>query len=177
LSVNDFISLDRPGEPALSGDGRWLAYSVTTTDLAANRRKTDLWLVAQGGMGQPTRISTDSLGGRSAKFSPDGRSIAYISSRGGTPQVWVYDVAARTRRQVTTLSTGADGVLWAPSGTMLAFASEVYPDCSDDACNQRRSSTSRRCSTQSIHLTTPLDVTTVRIAVPLLRDARRSRSP
>ena len=138
LSVNDFITLDRPGEPSISPDARWVVYTVTTTDLSANRRRSDLWLSARDGSGQPTRISTDSLGGRSAKFSPDGRSIAYISSRGGTPQVWIYDVAARTRRQVTTLSTGADGVLWAPSGTMLAFASEVYPDCSDDACNQRR---------------------------------------
>lgn len=138
LGVSDFLTLDRPGEPAISPDGMWVAWSVTTTDLAANRRKTDLWLLSRAGMGQPVRVSTDSLGGRSARWSPDSRQLAYIASRGGAPQVWIYTVAARTRRQLTRLSTGADGVLWSPTGSMVAFVSEVYPECADDACNQRR---------------------------------------
>jgi dipeptidyl aminopeptidase/acylaminoacyl peptidase len=138
LTAQDFITLDRPAEPAISPDGRWVAYTVTTTDLQANRRRSDLWLVAADGTGQPRRISTDSLGGRGAQWSPDGRRIAYLNSRGGTPQIWAYEVAGGTRRQVTSLSTGADGVLWSPSGRWLAFASEVYPACADDACNRRR---------------------------------------
>ncbi|MBI1722850.1 MAG: S9 family peptidase [Gemmatimonadetes bacterium] len=144
LTVQDFLSLDRPSEPAISPDGRWVAYTVTATDIAANRRRTDLWLMASDGSGTPRKVSTDSLGGRSAKWSPDGRRIAYIGSRGGTPQVWVYDVASGQRRQVTTLSTGADGVIWSPSGRWLAFVSEVYPECRDDACNQRRAAEDER---------------------------------
>jgi dipeptidyl aminopeptidase/acylaminoacyl peptidase len=140
LTVQDFLALDRPGEPAISPDGRQVAYTVTTTDVAGNRRRTDLWLQASDRSGAPRRISTDSLGGHEAKFSPDGRRIAYVSSRGGTPQVWIYEVASGQRRQVTTLSTGADGVIWSPSGRQLAFVSEVYPECRDDACSQRRAS-------------------------------------
>ena len=137
LTVEEFVQLDRPAEPAISPDGRWVAYTVTATDLAANKGRSDVWLVAADGSGAPRRISTDSLGGHSAKFSPDGRWIAYVSARGGTPEVWIYDVAAGTRRQLTTLSTGADGVLWSPTGRDLAFVSSVYPACADDACNQR----------------------------------------
>jgi len=138
LTVQDFLSLERPGEPSISPDGRWVVYTVTTTDVAANRRRTDLWLTASDGSGQSRRITTDSLGGRSARFSPDGRGIAYINSRGGTPQLRMFDVAGGTHRAITTLSTGADGVIWSPRGTWLAFVSEVYPECRDDACNQRR---------------------------------------
>ncbi len=138
LALPDFLTLDRPSEPAISPDGRWIAYTVTTTDLQANRRKTDLWLAPASGTGQAQKVSTDSLGGRSAKWSPDGTTIAYISSRGGTPQVVLYAVQSGTRRNVTTISTGADGVIWSPTGRMLAFVSDVYPSCSDDACNQRR---------------------------------------
>jgi dipeptidyl aminopeptidase/acylaminoacyl peptidase len=137
LDVRTFLSFDKPSEPALSPDGRWVAYTVTTTDVDANKRRQDL--VLQGvDSAAGRKISTDSLGGRSAKWSPDGRQIAYINARGGTPQIWIYDVATRRARQVTTLSTGADGVLWSPAGRMLAFVSAVYPDCADDACNRRR---------------------------------------
>jgi len=136
LDVRTFLAFDKPSEPAISPDGRWVAYTVTSTDVGANRRRQDLFLQSvDSAAGR--KISVDSLGGRSAKWSPDGRLLAYISAR-GTPQVWIYDPAIRRRRQVTTLSTGADGVIWSPTGRMLAFVSSVYPDCADDACNRRR---------------------------------------
>jgi dipeptidyl aminopeptidase/acylaminoacyl peptidase len=139
MTVRDFLSIARPAEPAISPDGRWVAYTVTTPDLATYTRRTDLWLVPAGG-GEPQRISTDSLGGRSAHWSPDSRAIAYVTTRGGTPQVWIYEPAGGARRQLTSLSTGADGPVWSPSGRLVAFVSPVYPACADDACNQRRAS-------------------------------------
>jgi dipeptidyl aminopeptidase/acylaminoacyl peptidase len=137
LTVRDFLSMARPAEPAVSPDGRSVAYSVTTPDLEANRRRTDLWLVPAAG-GEARRVSTDSLGGRSARWSPDGTALAYVTTRGGTPQVWIYRPATGAQRQLTTLSTGADGPIWSPTGREIAFVSQVYPECSDDACNARR---------------------------------------
>jgi len=137
MTVHDFLSVVRPGEPAVSPDGRWVAYDVTTPDLAAYRKRTDLWLVRSEG-GAARRVSTDALGGRSARWSPDGKALAYVTTRGGTPQVWIFDVTRGTRRQLTRLSTGADGPIWAPAGGAIAFVSSVYPECADDACNRRR---------------------------------------
>ena len=136
LDVRTFLSLPKPAEPAVSPDGRWVAYTVITTDVAANRRRQDLW-VQPFASGPAQKVSMDSLGGRSAQWSPDGRFLAYINARGGTPQVWVYDMTTRRHRRLTGLSTGADGVIWSPSGRQLAFVSSVYPDCADDACNRR----------------------------------------
>ncbi|HWP37414.1 MAG TPA: S9 family peptidase [Gemmatimonadales bacterium] len=138
ITLEEFLTVERPGEVAISPDAQWVVYTVTTTDLSANRRRSDLWLQPADGGRPARRISTDSLGGRSAQWSPDGQRIAFISSRGGTPQIWIHDVASGRQRQVTTLSTGADGARWSPGGRMLAFVSEVYPECGDDACNQRR---------------------------------------
>lgn len=138
LTVRQFITIERPGEPQVSPDGRWVVYTVTTTDLDGNRRRSDLWLAPSDGSARPRRISSDSLGGRSARWAPEGRRIAYVSSRGGTPQIWIYDVAADRHRQLTSLSTGADGAIWSPSGRLIAFVSDVYPECADDACNARR---------------------------------------
>jgi len=137
LTVDEFLQLDRPGEPQVSPDGKWVAYTVTTTSLSDNRRQTDLWLQPFDGSGQPRRISTDALGGRSPRWSPDGTRLAYLNSRGGTPQVRIYTVAGGAHRQVTTMPNGADGHIWSPSGRLLAFVSEVYPECRDTACHVR----------------------------------------
>ena len=137
LTVRDFLAMARPADPAVSPDGRWVAYDVTTPDLAAGVRRTDLMLVPAAG-GDARRISADSLGGRSPRWSPDGAALAYVTTRGGTPQVWIYEPATGARRQLTSLSTGADGPVWAPAGGMIAFTSQVWPGCADDACNARR---------------------------------------
>ena len=138
LTVNEFVGLDRAAEPALSPDGRWVAYDVTTTDTATWRRRTDLWLVSAAGTGEPRRLSGDSLGGRGARWSADSRQLAFVTTRGGTPQVWIVTAQSGERRQLTTLSTGADGPVWSPLGDRIAFTSQVWPACADDACNARR---------------------------------------
>ena len=74
------------------------------------------------------------------RWSPDSRRIAYISDRGGSSQIWLMDPDGGNAKQVTNLSTEADGVLFSPDGKNLLFTSEVYPDCgADDACNQKQS--------------------------------------
>jgi dipeptidyl aminopeptidase/acylaminoacyl peptidase len=147
FTTREFLSLERVSEPAISPDGSRIVYTVTVADLGANRRNQDLWLVDT--TGTPRRITDDSLGGRGAKWSPDGQTIAFINSRGGTPEVWLYDFKESRKRKLTSLSTGADGVIWSPTGTHLAFVSEVYPDCSDDPCNARRSAEDEKKPSQA----------------------------
>jgi len=144
MTIPEFITLDRPGEPAISPDGRWVAYNVTTTSLEQNRRRTDLWLAARDGSAAPRRISGDSLGGSSATWSPDGARIAFVTTRGGTPQIWTFEVASGRSTQVTRLSNGADGPRFSPDGRSIAFVSDVYADCRDEACNQQRAAQAER---------------------------------
>ncbi len=136
LQIDEFIGLDRVSDPQVSPDGQWVVYAVTTTDIAANASTTDLWIVPTAG-GDPRQIDAR-RGSRHGRWSPDGNTIAYVTTRDGTPQIRLYSVASRRTRRLTTLSTGADGVIWSPAGTHLAFVSEVYVDCLDDECNRQR---------------------------------------
>ncbi|MGD2136204.1 MAG: S9 family peptidase [Gemmatimonadales bacterium] len=137
ITIDEFLTLQRPSEPQISPDGRWVAYTVTVTDLDGNARSSDVWLVAVGG-GTPRRVSDARTGGREPRWSPDGATLAYVTARGGAPQVRLYTPSTRRSRQLTSLTTGVGGIVWSPTGTHIAFVSDVYPGCPDDACNARR---------------------------------------
>lgn len=137
ITIEEFLSLDRVADPQISPDGSWVVYTLTTTDLASNGRTSDVWLVPVRG-GEARRISDRRLGGRGARWSPDGTQIAYVTSRGDVPQVRLYTMSSRRSRQVTSLAAGAEGIVWSPTGTHIAFVSDVHPDCEDDACNRAR---------------------------------------
>src|SRR5204863_7652516 len=70
----------------------------------------------------------------SPRWSPDGSRIAFVRE----DQIWTMDAAGGSLKQVTTISTGAGDPVWSPDGSWLAFASDVYPDCDNDACNKKR---------------------------------------
>jgi dipeptidyl aminopeptidase/acylaminoacyl peptidase len=133
ITFDDFAAVRGVSDPQLSPDGRSVLYAVRTTDVAANRRATGTWIVGIGG-GAPRRFPDDTTIATEARWSPDGRLVAYVSG----DQLWVAGADGSGRRKLTSLSTGASGPVWAPTGALVAFVSGVYPDCRDDACNERR---------------------------------------
>jgi dipeptidyl aminopeptidase/acylaminoacyl peptidase len=136
ITFDDLISMHRVAQAEISPDGKWLAYTVATPDMDANRNATNLWLapVAGGDAIQLTRTGKDS----SPKWSPDGKAIAFLSARSGNSQVYVLSMEGGEAHPLTKLSTGADIVKWSPGGKTILFTSSVFPECKDDACNKKR---------------------------------------
>ena len=136
LTFEDLMKVARISDPQVSPDGRWIAYVQTVVDLAANRKTGQIWLIpAEGGEArQLTREGSDSR----PRWSPDGQSLAFVSTRGGHSQIWILPLSGGEARQLTSISTEADGVTWAAKGGNLLFTSHVYPDCADDECNRKR---------------------------------------
>jgi dipeptidyl aminopeptidase/acylaminoacyl peptidase len=136
IAFDDMIKMHRVAEPQISPDGKWVAYTVATPDMDANRNATNLWMVstASGAPQQLTQSGHDS----SPVWSPDGKTIAFLSSRSGDSQVYLLSLEGGEAQKLTKLSTGADIVKWSPDGKTIAFTSSVYPDCKDDDCNGKR---------------------------------------
>jgi dipeptidyl aminopeptidase/acylaminoacyl peptidase len=136
MEFSDLIAMHRVGEPEISPDGQWIAYSVSTPDMDANRSLTNIWAVrvASGEALQLTSSGHDS----SPVWSPDGKTLAFLSARSGNSQVYFLPMDGGEAREVTHLSTGADIVKFSPDGKTIAFTSAVYPECKDDACNSAR---------------------------------------
>jgi dipeptidyl aminopeptidase/acylaminoacyl peptidase len=137
ITVDDLLAIERVSDPRVSPDGGRAVYTVTRPDRQTNRNTSNVWLVSlESG---ETRQLTSSGSDSGARWAPDGRRIAFISSRDGREQLYTLNVdEPGDARRLTTLSGGADHVLWSPDGRSLAFTSEVYPHCGDDACNAAR---------------------------------------
>jgi dipeptidyl aminopeptidase/acylaminoacyl peptidase len=136
ITFEDMMKLHRLSEPAISAEGKWAAYTVSTPDMDANRNASNVWIVSTAG-GEAVQV-TQSGHDNSPAWSPDGKTLAFISSRSGDSQIYLLSMEGGEAKKLTTLSTGADLFQWSPDGKTIAFTSEVYLDCKDDACNQKR---------------------------------------
>lgn len=134
LSYADFAALKGISDPQLSPDGTWVLYNVRTTDMDANRRTGRTYVLAVGG-GTPRAWPDDSVRAAEARWSPDGKQVAFTASG----QLWVASADGSNQRRLTTLSGGASGPVWAGSGDRIAFVSPVFPSCQTDSCNAERS--------------------------------------
>ncbi len=129
LTFDDLAAMRRIGAPQVSPDGKWVAYDASTIDLPANYRKSAIYVVPSAG-GESRKISDGVKQDEGPAWSPDGKTIAYVSDRdGGAKQVWLYDIAANTSRKLTNVSGGAASVKWMPDGSGVIFTSDIYPDC------------------------------------------------
>jgi dipeptidyl aminopeptidase/acylaminoacyl peptidase len=136
ITFDDLRSMHRVASPTVSPDGKWIAYSVATPDMDANRNASNIWAVpAIGGAAiQLTQSGHDSA----PAWSPDSKSLAFISSRDGNSQVYLLSMEGGESHAITHIAGGADLVKWSPDGATIAFTSPVYVDCKDDACNSAR---------------------------------------
>src|SRR5580704_15951432 len=114
ITFEDMIQMHRVGEAQVSPDGKWVAYTVSTPDMDANRGVSNIWVVPTtgGASMQLTQSGHDS----SPVWSPDGKTIAFLSSRSGDSQVYLLSMDGGEAKPLTHLSTGADIVKWSPDG-------------------------------------------------------------
>ena len=137
IAYEDLAKVQRIADPQLSPDGNWIAYEIGVIDLAANKKLSHIWVVSAEG-GEPRQLTRGDGSDTRPRWSPDGKSLAFISTRGGNSQVWILPLGGGDAWPLTSLSTEADGVTWAAHGDMLLFTSQVYPDCADEDGNARR---------------------------------------
>ncbi|ACL95530.1 alpha/beta hydrolase family protein [Caulobacter vibrioides] len=139
FTAKDMASLDRLSDPRVSPDGRHVLYSVRTMDYPANKASMSLWVADLKTKMAPRRLKVSDGGAASGRWSADGKTIYFTSSRaGGTEQVFKTDVTGETATQVTATPFDVQAYKVAADGKTIVVAMAVFPDCPDLACTEAR---------------------------------------
>lgn len=136
-TVQDQVSLRRLLAFKVSPDGSRIAYTLRTTDLEANKGLIDLWLINADGS-NPRQLTSDPGPDSDPIFSPDGKSIFFLSARGGSSQVWRLSLEGGEPTQVTKSPIDVDAYTMSRDGSMIAFAAETFVDCDTLDCTKKR---------------------------------------
>lgn len=137
LSFDDFIKIKRVTDPQLSPDGKQIAFVITVMDLEANKGNSDIWLVPATG-GKPVCLVSGPNADYFPRWSPDGKTIAFISTRGGSAQVWTIPTTSGEPKKLTDFPGGVSSFSWSRSGKFLLVTSSVFPECPDLEANRKK---------------------------------------
>lgn len=137
-TIQDQVTLRRLNNPRVSPDGQQIAFVLRSTDMEANRGRNDLWLVNLEAKSTPRQLTSHPDSDSEPIWAPDGKSVFFLSSRGGSSQVWRLPVDGGEPQQVTKLPLDVGAFRLSRDGNQLAVALDVFPDCANLECNTQR---------------------------------------
>ncbi|WP_283134277.1 S9 family peptidase [Rhizohabitans arisaemae] len=119
LTLDDLYRLRIPSDPQLRPDGDAVAYTLTQADPESDENRSQIWLAEPGA--KPRRL-TGGPSDSAPRWSPDGRTLAFLRAAGGPPQIWLLPMDGGEPRALTEAPLGAGAPVWSPDGTALAYS-------------------------------------------------------
>jgi dipeptidyl aminopeptidase/acylaminoacyl peptidase len=147
FGVSDLVMMDRVSDPQLSPDSRYAAFSLRSTNYAANKGVNAIYVQELGASGgQSARVVAKQAS--SPRWSPDGRSLYYLAPVGDVAQLWRLDFVADKHGldlgvvpvpvQVSHGPLDIDAYKLSPDGRSVLLSYAVFTDCRDLVCSKER---------------------------------------
>lgn len=131
MSLVNLAELPRLQDVQLSPDGRFISYQLARADWKANRLVAHLFRQPVSG-GTALQLTQGDAGESTARWSPDGRTLLFLSRGESGLQVFLVSADGGPPRQLTRHITGVYGGFppaWTPDGSAIYFlAAEAQPD-------------------------------------------------
>ncbi|WLT32520.1 S9 family peptidase [Geothrix sp. PMB-07] len=134
FQIEDLYRIKGVQHLALSPDGAKLAFEVSSQDLKAATRNTQIW-VLDVASGQSKQLTYSGKSDTAPQWSKDGKTLYFLSSRAGGSQLWALDASGGEARKVTSFETGVG----APklTGNKVVFEASVFPEAMTDGAKQK----------------------------------------
>jgi dipeptidyl aminopeptidase/acylaminoacyl peptidase len=131
LRPQDIYRLSVITDPQVSPDGHWVSYTLTKVDSAKDKRNSDIWMVSWDGH-QSVQLTFSPDGESSARWSPDGNYMSFLSSRQGAKgsQVWLMDRRGGEAQKITDSKGDLKDYQWSPDSRQLLLTITDPPDTS-----------------------------------------------
>lgn len=129
ITLEDYYRLETASATAISPDGKWVVFQRNTTTEADNQRHSELWMAPADGATAAFRLTSPAFDATAARWSPDGRLLAFRSSRkvpGAEGDIWFLrmDQPAGEAFQIA----GAGGLpVFSPDNKWIAFTKRTPP--------------------------------------------------
>ncbi len=129
VGVEDALAICGVSDPQVSEDGQWVAYTVKSALVKEDKNETRIWMVPAAG-GEAIALTGEGVSSSHARFSPDGKFVAFFSARaGGKQQLWMLNRLGGEAQRVTEAAQGVDDFAWAPdSRRVLLVLRDATPE-------------------------------------------------
>ena len=139
FTVQDLVTLERISDPRVSPDGHSVAYVLRETDLPNNKGIRNIWLLDQRSSKNAPRKLTGGTGNNDTpRWSADGKSLYFSSTRSGSAQIWRLDMDGGEAQQITKLPLDVTAFVLSPDGKHVALSVDVFADCNTLDCSKKR---------------------------------------
>ncbi|HWK11271.1 MAG TPA: hypothetical protein VNR64_14520, partial [Vicinamibacterales bacterium] len=115
LNSDDLYNLKEVRDPQRSPDGKWVAYTVARAIRDTDKNDSDIWMVSWDGQ-QQIQVTSSPESESSPRWSPDGKYLAFLSSRQGSKgsQIWLLNRAGGEAVKLTDIKGGVSEYAWSP---------------------------------------------------------------
>jgi dipeptidyl aminopeptidase/acylaminoacyl peptidase len=121
MTPEDLFRLRFIDSVAVSPDGTRVVYEERTIDAEEDGYQSHLWLTPAAG-GEPVKLTQGAHKNFGAAWSPDGRSVAFLSDRRDKKvQIYRLPLDGGEAERLTDLDGELEGLAWSPDGTRLSF--------------------------------------------------------
>lgn len=121
----DVFQLEYASDPQISPDGNYVVYRRTGFDIMKDRSKGNLWLLTTDNQKIHYKLTAFEGNESTARWSPSGDRIAYVSSTDAGSEIYVYWTATGAIAKLTQLENSPSSISWSPDGKRIAFSMKV----------------------------------------------------
>jgi len=121
ITIDDYFQIQAVHDPQLSPDAQWVAYAVDKASRKPDKTETRIWMIPTTG-GDALPMTAEGVTSEHPRWSPDGKSLAFISARQGSkPQVWLLNRQGGEAQRLTDLVPYLIDFAWSPDGHKMVL--------------------------------------------------------